>query len=132
VLPCGYSIIVPASGPPDSKGAYDVPPETVCTTTHNRAVIISKVAKECADAKAYIDAFYKSIPPSPPAPPKMTNEEKMEWFCDQPENRGPSCSVRARTMLPYISDYAKYPGLDKRGEVIPPPIPAYHFDPNNW
>jgi len=48
-------------------------------------------------------------------PPAMAAAEKIEWFCSQPGNQGPNCQVKAKTLLPYISDYAKYPGLDVRG-----------------
>jgi len=44
----------------------------------------------------------------------MTTAEILDWFCRQPENQGPACSTRAKTLLPYISPYSKYP-KDKWG-----------------
>ena len=107
----------------------NIPPETVCTTTHDRAAIMKKVAVECAERVAYYQQYYASLPPAPPPPPAMTNEEKIEWCMSNMYNVN---RVVCITRLPYISDYAKYPGLDVRGAPLPPPQPDYFYDPENW
>jgi len=62
------------------------------------------------NSPAAISPSEKCLPP-----PAMTTGEKIDWLCSMAENQGPNCRTRATTLLPYISDYAKYPGLDTRG-----------------
>jgi len=64
-------------------------------------------------------------------PPAMTSAEKIDWFCSQPENQGGICPTRAKTLLPYISDYAKYPGLDTSGCPLRTDLPCGGFSPCN-
>jgi DNA-binding beta-propeller fold protein YncE len=64
---------------------------------------------------------------NPPA--TMTSSEKIDWFCSLPENKGPDCVGRATSLLPYISDYAKYPGLDVRGCAMDTSLPCGGFGP---
>jgi len=69
-------------------------------------------------------ACLSSIAAADERPPKMTDEEKIEWYCAKPENAGETCAVNAAALLPYISDYAKYPDLDVRGEPMPETRPC--------
>ena len=47
--------------------------------------------------------------------PKMTDDEKIQWYCSQHADEGDNCAAHARQLLPYISDYAKYDDVDSGG-----------------
>jgi hypothetical protein len=49
---------------------------------------------------------------------KMTDDEKIEWYCGQHPDEGANCTAHARQLLPYISDFAKYGDTDTRGNSI--------------
>jgi hypothetical protein len=49
---------------------------------------------------------------------KMTDAEKIAWYCENHQDEGENCTAHARLMLPYISDYARYSDSDTRGNTV--------------
>lgn len=48
----------------------------------------------------------------------MTEQEKLDWYCSQHKDEGDNCRAHALLLLPYISDYARYPDSDNAGNTI--------------
>lgn len=59
----------------------------------------------------------------------MTEAEKIAWYCAQHPDEGKNCETHAKFMLPYISDYAKYPDTDVRGDDIKSDSNGCDFSP---
>jgi hypothetical protein len=60
---------------------------------------------------------------------KMTDDQKIQWYCAQHADEGDNCAAHARQLLPYLSDYANSPDTDTRGQAIQPDANGCDFSP---
>ncbi|OGR45183.1 MAG: hypothetical protein A2X35_02165 [Elusimicrobia bacterium GWA2_61_42] len=106
--------------------------EWKCMPQYNRCDIhLGHSPQKDATGPAPIISNTASPTITPTRPTPMTSAEKIEWFCSLPENQDANCRGRATALLPYISDYAKYPGLDVRGDPLDTSLPCGGFSPCN-
>lgn len=77
-------------------------------------------AQEDDGAEASGDEAQPAAPAAEPAGERhrMTEAEKLDWYCKKHPEEGANCRPHARLLLPYISDYAQYDDVDTRGRKI--------------